>query len=50
MQRLVEAMWLMVQQEVPDDYVVSTGESHSVKEFLDSVFSHLGLDCRSMWR
>jgi len=40
----VEAMWLMLQQDSPDDYVVSTGESHSVKEFLESVFSHLGLD------
>jgi len=40
----VEAMWLMLQQEVPGDYVVSTGESHSVKEFLDKVFSYLGLD------
>ena len=40
----VEAMWLMLQQDAPDDYVVSTGESHSVKEFLESVFSYLGLD------
>ena len=40
----VEAMWLMLQQDVPDDYVVSTGESHSVMEFLDCVFSYLGLD------
>lgn len=40
----VEAMWLMLQQEAPDDYVVATGESHSVKEFLDSVFSYLDLD------
>ena len=34
----------MLQQEAPDDYVVSTGESHSVKEFLESVFSYLSLD------
>jgi len=40
----VEAMWLMLQQDTPDDYVVSTGESHSVKEFLVEVFSYLGLD------
>jgi GDPmannose 4,6-dehydratase len=42
----VEAMWLMLQQDAPDDYVVATGESHSVKEFLDAVFSHLDLDWR----
>src|SRR3954468_9382913 len=40
----VEAMWLMLQQERPDDYVVATGETHSVREFLDEVFGHLGLD------
>lgn len=40
----VEAMWLMLQQDSPDDYVVATGESHSVKEFLESVFSYLDLD------
>jgi GDPmannose 4,6-dehydratase len=40
----VEAMWLMLQQEEPDDYVVATGESHSVKEFLDVAAGHLGLD------
>ncbi len=40
----VEAMWLMLQQDGPDDYVVATGESHSVREFLEAVFSHLGLD------
>ena len=40
----VEAMWLMLQQEVPDDYVISTGETHTVKEFLDEVFKHAGLD------
>jgi len=40
----VEAMWLMLQQEQPDDYVVATGESHSVKDFLDHSFGHLGLD------
>jgi GDPmannose 4,6-dehydratase len=40
----VEAMWLMLQQDKPDDYVVATGETHSVREFLDEVFGHLGLD------
>jgi GDPmannose 4,6-dehydratase len=40
----VEAMWLMLQQEAPDDYVVATGESHSVREVLDVAFSTLGLD------
>jgi GDPmannose 4,6-dehydratase len=40
----VEAMWLMLQQDKPDDYVVATGESHSVKEFLEEVFGHLDLD------
>jgi len=40
----VEAMWLMLQQEEPDDYVVATGQTHSVREFLDEVFGYLGLD------
>jgi GDPmannose 4,6-dehydratase len=40
----VVAMWLMLQQEKPDDYVVATGECHSVREFLDEVFGCLGLD------
>lgn len=40
----VEAMWLMLQQDTPDDYVVATGETHSVKEFLEAVFKHAGLD------
>ena len=39
-----EAMWLMLQQDQPDDYVVCTGETHSVREFCDSAFSHVGLD------
>lgn len=42
----VEAMWLMLQQEEPDDYVIATGESHSLKEFIDGVFSALSLDWR----
>ncbi len=40
----VEAMWLMLQQDPPDDYVIATGETHSVREFLDVVFGRLGLD------
>jgi len=40
----VEAMWLMLQQDKPNDYVVATGESHSVREFVAEVFSHLDLD------
>jgi GDPmannose 4,6-dehydratase len=40
----VEAMWLMLQQPRPDDYVVATGETHSVREFLDEVFGYLELD------
>ena len=39
----VEAMWLMLQQERPDDYVVATGETHSVREFLEEAFRHVGL-------
>ncbi|MEW6192557.1 MAG: GDP-mannose 4,6-dehydratase [Bacillota bacterium] len=42
----VEAMWLMLQQDEPDDYVIGTGESHSVKEFLKEAFSYAGLDWR----
>ena len=40
----VEAMWLMLQQEDPDDFVVATGQSHSVGQFLDSVFGFLGMN------
>jgi GDPmannose 4,6-dehydratase len=40
----VEAMWLMLQQEKPDDYVVATGETHSVREFAEKVFEKLDLD------
>ena len=39
----VEAMWMMLQQDKPEDYVISTGESHSVKEFLEIAFDHAGL-------
>jgi GDPmannose 4,6-dehydratase len=43
-QEYVKAMWMMLQQSVPGDYVVATGETHSVREFADLAFSHLGLD------
>jgi GDPmannose 4,6-dehydratase len=40
----VRAMWLMLQQDAPDDYVVATGEAHSVKELVQIAFAHAGLD------
>lgn len=40
----VEAMWLMLQQSEPDDYVIATGETHSVREFLELAFEYAGLD------
>jgi len=42
----VEAMWLMLQQDEPDDYVVATGQSWSVRDFLDRAFAHVKLDWR----
>ncbi|MGA7883499.1 MAG: GDP-mannose 4,6-dehydratase [Terrimicrobiaceae bacterium] len=42
----VEAMWLMLQQDNPDDYIVATGETHTVQEFLEHAFSHVQLDWR----
>jgi len=42
----VEAMWQMLQQGSPDDYVIATGETHSVREFLEESFSYAGLDWR----
>ncbi|HEY8205467.1 MAG TPA: GDP-mannose 4,6-dehydratase [Pyrinomonadaceae bacterium] len=42
----VEAMWLMLQQDEPEDYIVATGETHSVREFLEEAFSCVGLDWR----
>ena len=38
----VEGMWLILQQDTPDDYVLATGESHSVREFVEKAFSHIG--------
>jgi GDPmannose 4,6-dehydratase len=40
----VEAMWMMLQHDRPDDFVIATGETHSVREFLDAAFAHAGLD------
>jgi GDPmannose 4,6-dehydratase len=40
----VEAMWMMLQQEKADDYVIATGETHSIREWLDEVFGHLQID------
>jgi GDPmannose 4,6-dehydratase len=40
----VEAMWLMLQQDHADNYVIGTGETHSVREFCEIAFSHAGLD------
>ena len=40
----VRAMWLMLQQERPDDYVIATGEAHSVQELVEVAFAHVGLD------
>src|SRR4051794_20498756 len=40
----VEAMWMMLQQDQPDDYVIATGKTHSIREFLDLSFKHAGLE------
>jgi GDPmannose 4,6-dehydratase len=40
----VQAMWLMLQQDKPDDYVIATNETHSIKEFLDLAFTYVNLD------
>tara|TARA_R110000744_G_scaffold155060_4_gene270273 strand:+ start:7591 stop:8565 length:975 start_codon:yes stop_codon:yes gene_type:complete len=40
----VEAMWLMLQQDKPEDYVISTGKSHSIRDFLDIAFKYVGID------
>jgi len=40
----VRAMWLMLQQEKPDDFVIATGEQHSVRDFVEQAFAHVGLD------
>jgi GDPmannose 4,6-dehydratase len=46
----VQAMWRMLEQDVPDDFVVSTGETHSVKEFWELAFELVGLDRRAYVR
>jgi GDPmannose 4,6-dehydratase len=43
----VSGMWSMLQQREPDDYVLATGESHSVRDFLDEAFTYVGLDWRA---
>jgi GDPmannose 4,6-dehydratase len=43
----VKAMWLMLQQDVPDDYVIATGESHTLESFVSTAFAQVGLDWRS---
>lgn len=43
----VRAMWLMLQQEKPDDYVIATGQTHTVKNLLEIAFEHVGLDYRN---
>lgn len=40
----VEAMWLMLQQETPEDYVIATGTTHSVRDFVTTAFAHVGID------
>ena len=44
----VRAMWMMMQQETPDDFVVATGETHSVREFCEEAFAYIGVDLK--WR
>jgi len=46
----VRAMHLMLQQETPDDYVIATGESYTVRSFVEKVFAHLGLDWQAFVR
>jgi GDPmannose 4,6-dehydratase len=46
----VEAMWLMLQRDVPDDYVIATGETHTVAELVELAFAHAGLDWRAYVR
>lgn len=46
----VQAMWLILQQAEPQDYVLATGRTHSVREFLAIAFEHVGLDWRDYYR
>jgi GDPmannose 4,6-dehydratase len=43
-------MWLMLQQDEPDDYIVASGESHSVREFVQAAFAHVGLEWQDVVR
>ncbi len=43
----VQAMYLMLQQKEPDDYVIATGETHSVREFIEMAFSYVGLNWKN---
>ena len=43
----MEAMWLMLQQKIPNDYVIATGKTHSVQEFVERAFSAVDLDWRN---
>ena len=45
----VEAMWLMLQHKKPDNYIISTGETHSIKDFLDIAFKHVGISAWSKY-
>ena len=45
----VEAMWLMMQQETPDDYVIATGVSHTIRDFLTIAFKYIGIDDWSVY-
>ncbi len=42
----VEAMWLMLQQDVPDDFVIAKGESHELEDFVETAFLCVGLNCK----
>lgn len=46
MQDYVEGMWRMLQQDTPDDFVLATGETHPVKEFVEKAFAHVGIIIR----
>lgn len=42
----IEGMWLMLQQEAPEDFVLATGETHAVREFVEMAFGHVGITLR----
>ena len=41
---LMQAMWLMLQQDKPEDFVIATHEAHSIREFVEAAFKHVGVD------